>query len=71
MESRDAIEILPSYITQALKEHGISDGEIKVCVKSDMTIDAVFMDAWIIITKESLVLLDGIVHKSGKKEVIK
>lgn len=67
MESKDVIEELPSYISKALREHNISDDEVKLSVKSDMSLNAVFMDAWIILTKDSLVLLDGIVHKSGDK----
>lgn len=68
MDTKGSIEVLPSHVVDALRAHDIDASDIKVSVKSDMTLDNVYMDSWVFITGERLVLMDGLVHKSGKKK---
>ncbi|NLN04912.1 MAG: ATP-binding cassette domain-containing protein, partial [Clostridiaceae bacterium] len=68
MDTKGSLEVMPSYIIDALKAHDIDASDIKISVKSDMTLDNIYMDSWVFITGDRLVLMDGFVHKSGKKK---
>ena len=68
MDTKGSVEAIPSYIEDALNAHGVDTKDIKVCVKSDMTVKNIYMDSWVFITGDLLILLDGFVHTSGKSK---
>ena len=61
------LEPLPEHARRALARHGIWPADVRVVAMADLSLEGAFAEAWVVLTSDSLAVVEGPAVASGGK----